>query len=418
MNHRTTVVLLQISFALLITGQSNAQMKDNSNALNKYSFDLYREVKVENENLLLSPLSTYYALLIAYEGSKSKTKQEFEKVLHLKNSGSSGKDYLYYLASNSDSCSGFRVSNAVWIDKNLQVEEGYKKAVSDNYLSDFKQTEFANKALAVSDINLWVAEKTNGRITEIVQAENINATTKLLISNAVYFKGEWLDKFEKRLTYPAPFFTSAENQFKVDFMNKKEILQYFENEEFQFISKPYKDSDLLFCVLLPKKLFGIEAIERKMDNDFFAKILDSTHYIKTSVSLPKIKLESSYELGDALKNAGLTSAFTLEANFSGITKEKPVMLEKVLHKTWIELDEEKTEAAAATATTIMIGSATRDAYKVFKADLPLCFSLLTITPKQYYLWEDMLNLPRARRLQKIKKTWKIDWNIEKRRNLQ
>ena len=359
---------------ILNTGQINAQTNDYGNSLNSYSFDLYREIKVEKKNLFLSPLSTYYALLVVYEGSKNTTKQEFEKVLYLKNSDSLKNAYLHNLASKSDSCSGFKVSNAIWLDKSLQVEGVYRMSVSDKYFTDFKRTEFAKTESAVSDINGWVSEKTNRRINEIVSAANLNSNTKLLISNAVYFKGEWLNKFEKQKTISATFFTSVENQYKVDFMNMTERLQYFENEEYQFISKPYRDSDLSFCIILPKKLFGIEEIEKKMNNDFFKKILDSIYYTKTSLSIPKLKLESSYELSDALKKAGLKSAFTSEADFSGITKETPLMLDQVLHKAWIDLDEEKTETAAAVVVVISITGL--PSYKVFKADHPFVFFVI------------------------------------------
>ncbi len=374
MNFKTITVLFIICLLILNTGQSSAQTNDSSNSLNSYSFDLYRETKVDNENLFLSPLSTYYALLVAYEGSENKTKHEFEKVLYLKNSGSLKNDYNHNLASKSDSCSGFRVSNAIWLDKSLQVERRFRKSVSDKYFSDFKRTEFADKESAVSEINSWVSDKTNRRINEIVSAEDINKDTKLLISNAVYFKGEWLNKFEKRKTISAPFFTSVENQYQVDFMRNVESLQYFENEAYQFISKPYKNSDLSFCIILPKKLFDIEEIEKKMNADFFKEILDSAYSAKTSLSIPKLKLKSSYELSNALKNAGLKSAFNSEADFSGITKETPLMIGQVLHKTWIELDEEKTEAAAATAVVIKITG--QASHKVFKADHPFVFFII------------------------------------------
>ncbi len=373
---RTNAILFIIYLLLLNITQLNAQTIDYDNPVNRYSFDLYRETKVENENLFLSPISTYYALLMAYEGSENRTKQEFEKVLHLKSSGTLKNDYLYHLACKLDSGSGFKVSNAIWLDKSLHVEGDYSRSVSNKYFSDFKQTEFANTAAAISDINQWVSEKTNKRITEIVSAENVNQDTKLLIANAVYFKGEWLDKFEKKQTYPAIFFANAENQYKIDFMKKREIIQYFENEEYQFISKPYKDSDLSFCIILPKKLFGIEKIEKKLNTDFLKGIFDNTYYTKTSLSIPKLKLEASYELSDALKNAGLKSAFINDADFSGITKEAPLMLNKVLHKTWIELDEEKTEAAAATVATIMVTGAKLASFKVFNADHPFVFFIL------------------------------------------
>jgi len=142
------------------------------------------------------------------------------------------------------------------------------------------------------------------------------------------------------------------------------------------LSKPYKASDISFCVILPKKLFGIGDIEKKMNNDFFDKILDNTYRTKISLSIPKFKLESSYVLNEALKNAGLKSAFSTKADFTGITKKVPLMLGQVIHKTWIEIDEEKTEAAAATAVTIMITGGKPTSYKVFTADHPFVFIII------------------------------------------
>lgn len=377
MNLKSIAILFIMYLMLAYPGQLNAQNNDNSNSLNRYSFDLYRATKAENKNLLLSPLSTYYALLVSYEGSKNRTKQEFEKALYLESSGSPKTDYLQKLKNQSDSSSGFKCFNAIWVDSGLEVKEGYRKSVSDKYFSDFRRIEFANSQSAVSAINGWVSERTNRRINGIVNAENFNADTKLLISNAVYFKGEWLDKFKKEQTSPGTFYSNVENQYRINFMRKKEILPYFENEEFQFISKPYKSSDITFCILLPKERFGIEAIEKAMNSDFFDKILDHIQPTKTILSIPHIKLESSVELSDVLKNAGLKSAFTNKADFSGITNEKPVRIEQVLHKTWIELDEEKTEAAAATAISVMIGAATpRDDSAVFIADHPFVFFIL------------------------------------------
>jgi len=369
-----TITILFIICLMNINIGLNAQTNDYINSLNSYSFDLYREINIGNENILLSPLSTYYALLMAYEGSKNKTKQEFEKVLYLGNQGSIKNDFIHNHASKSDSRSFYSVSNAIWVDKSVKIDEVFRNSVEHKYLSDFEQTDFTNANLAVSNINGWVSEKTNRRINEIVSSANINSETKMLISNAVYFKGEWLNKFEKQKTISAPFFTSVENQYKVDFMHMTENLQYFENDEYQFISKPYKDSNFSFCIILPKKLFGIEEIEKKLNTDFFKETLDSTYSAKTLLSIPKLKLESSSKLKDALKNVGLKTAFTSEADFSGITKEAPLMLGQVLHNTWIELDEEKTEAAAATAVVVRITGL--PSYKVFKADHPFVFFVM------------------------------------------
>ncbi len=308
MNSKCIAILFIICLMILNIRQLNAQTTDYFNSLNRYSFDLYRGIKVEKENLFLSPLSTYFALLVAYEGSRNKTKQEFEKVLYLKSSGSLKNDYLHNLAGSQDSSPGLIVSNAIWLNKNFQVEDGYRKSVSEKYFSDFKQTDFADAEKAASDINRWVSEKTNQRINTIADAGNINPDTKILISNAVYFKGEWLNKFEKQKTISGTFFADAENQYKIDFMKMTEMLQYFENEELQFISKPYRGSDFSFCIILPKKIFGIEEIEKKMNFNFFKEISENTYITLTSFTMPKFKLESKYELTTALKNAGLKCA--------------------------------------------------------------------------------------------------------------
>lgn len=371
------VVVVCINFLVILNSLVlHAQNKDFSNSINSYSFDLYRGSVKGNENLLLSPLSTYYILLMAYEGAKEKTKQEFEKVLYLRSPKSSMQKYFGSFPNDSNSYGGFEMNNAVWLDKNLQTESKYENAVSEKYFSELKRTDFSNPTSAISAINQWVSDNTNGRIREIVNDKNVIPETGLLLSNSVYFKGEWLEKFDKRHTQTATFFASPENQYKVDFMKKREILRYFENNDFQIISKPYKSSKLSFCIILPKKLFALEVIEKEMNGNILNAVLDSSYYVNTSITIPKLKLEYDIELSEALKKAGLKSAFTTNANFSGITKEMPLKLGAVVHKTWIELDEEKTEAAAATVAPILIGSARMSSFKVFNADHPFIFLII------------------------------------------
>jgi len=361
---------------LCCIGQINAQTSHDSKSLNSYSFDLYRLTKVKNENLFLSPLSTYYALLLAYEGSSGKTKQEFKKVLYLENSEVLENGLLQNIAGPRDSYSGFNAYNAIWLDNRLNVKRQYRKAVSDKYFSDLKQTNFKNVQSSVLAINGWVTEKTNRKVNKIVSAENLDKDTRLVISNAVYFKGEWLNKFKKRYTHPSTFYSNAESLYTTNFMQQKEIVQYFENDELQFIAKPYKSSNLSFCILLPKKLFGIRKFEEKLNNRFLNDIIDQSAYAKILLYIPKFKMEWGSDLADALKIAGLKSAFSSEADFSGITKAKPLNLGSVLHKTWLELDEEKTEAAAATAVITVVGAGKLDAFKVFNADHPFVFFIL------------------------------------------
>ncbi len=374
MNYKSIAILVIIFLMMTDMGPLHAQHVESSKSLNQYAFDLYRELKDEKENVFLSPLSTYYALLSAYEGSKNKTKAAFENVLYLKDSARSNRVYLYKLTSKSDSLSGLIISNAVWVDQKFQVEAAFKNAVSSKYSSDFKQTDFANTELAVLDINRWVSDKTNQRITDMLSPSDINSETKLMISNAVYFKGEWLNKFEKLRTAEATFFKDTENQYKIDFMNITENLNYFENEAFQFVAKPYKDSDVSFCVLLPKTLYGLKAIEKSLNAEFFSEILEQTVTTKVWLSIPKIEMETRYKLKSALTNMGLNDVFNNEADFSGILKNEPLAIGQVAHKTYIGINEDYTEASAATTTNVYIRG--MPSYKTFKADHPFVFFIV------------------------------------------
>lgn len=368
--------ILTLTLILLLnchSGIVNAQTGTKDNPINHYSFDLYHQTKAIDGNLLLSPASTWFALMAAYEGSAGTTKQEFEKVLFRKSPGSGGEMKLTGVVQTSNQVPGLQISNAIWVDKGLEVDNAYKKKVSGFHSTDFRQTLFSNPRRAVTDINGWVADRTNNRIKEMISAENLNPDTRLMISNAVYFKDEWLEKFEKKMTRPATFFTSLEDHYTIDFMQKKELLPYYETDDFQFVSKPYTSSGISFGVLLPKKLFGIGELEAKLGGAMFDRILDSLYYTRVMLTIPKMKLESSFELSDALKGAGLTTAFTDDADFSGITRDVPLKLGQVFHKTWLSMDEEKTEAAAATTTNIMVGAGRLDAYKVVKADHPFVF---------------------------------------------
>jgi len=375
---KNLTILLILCLSMLASSLVIAQNNNFNNSINRYSLDLYHQTKVESENLFLSPLSTYFLLLMAYEGSENKTKQEFEKVLYLNSSDSLKNSSQHNIASKLATNPNFKVYNAIWIDKNLPIKAEYSERVINKYSSEIKQTDFSNIQSAISEINNWVSDKTNHRITEIVNVYTINSNVKVLLSNAVYFKAEWLNKFEKQQTKSELFYSNSENQYKIDFMKKTEKLQYFENEELQLISKPYKDSTLSFCIILPKKLFGIGEIEEKLNSEMFDKIINNTNYALTSLSIPKFSLEFDYQLSESLKNLGLRTALSYEADFSGIT-QTPLTLGSVVHKTWFELDEEKTEAVAATTTSLITGL--HPSYKVFNADHPFVFCIIDKSTK-------------------------------------
>lgn len=370
--------ILILTIAIISYLSLNAQNDNLTKSLNDYSFDLYNQMKSENENLFISPLSTYNALLIAYEGAKSETRQEFESVLHIDNSDylSNFKDFSENLITWRDSSNYLNISNAIWIQKDFSVKENYKKIIKQKYSSDLKTVDFKQKISATNEINDWVTNKTNGLIENIISPEDINNDTRLVISNAINFIGKWSHKFDKNLTKLDDFYAMDKERSEIDFMNKTEYLKYYENNEYQFISKSYQGDDKSFCIILPKKRYELTDLEKNFDNSKLVTIINNMHYSLVKLSIPKFKLETSYSLVESLKKLGLKKAFTKGADFSGITSRRPFLINKIDHKALIEIDEEKTEAASTTRITMMFGSTVVPKPKIVKADHPFTFMII------------------------------------------
>lgn len=375
MKYCTSLIIL-----LLITSSAYSQTDRLTKSLNSYTFDLYGQIKTDNENLFISPLSTYYALLVAYEGAKNETKAEFERVLHIDNAESltNFKDFSENLISWRDSSNYLNISNAIWIQKDFSVITDYKNEIIEKYSSDFKTVDFKQKITASNEINNWVTNKTNGLIKDIISPNDINTDTRLIILNAIYFIGKWADEFDKIFTKSDDFYSINKERSEVDFMCKMEYLEYYENTDFQFISKPYEGNDKSFCIILPKKRYGLIDIENILTDSILDAITHNTDYLEVRLSIPKFKLETTYSLKEPLIKLGLEKAFTPNADFSGITREVPLMIDKVTHKTYIEINEEKTEAAAATIVEMLDcstgGSMSRP--KIFRVDHPFTFMII------------------------------------------
>lgn len=376
-----------IPFLILIsmsTMESNAQTAGLTSSLNKYSFDLYREIKKQNDNLFISPVSTYVALLIAYEGAGFATKNEFNKVLNIDKTDSLAglKSFIADLTNFKNSSNYINMANAIWIQDQFKIEKNYLDRVNGIYLAEIKGIDFLKKLTALSVINQWVSDKTNGKIKEIVKANDINENTRLIISNAIYFIGKWADEFDKNLTKADDFYSILKNRTPIDFMNKTESLKYFENQDFQFVAIPYEGDDKSFCIILPKERYGIDHIESSINNKLLDSVLDQSKRLSVNLSIPKFKLETSYSLIEPLKRLGLKAAFTSQADFSGISRDGQLMINAVNHKAYIEIDEKKTEAAASTAIAMMTGAVRNLVQpRIFKADHPFIFMILDNTTK-------------------------------------
>ena len=232
---------------------------------------------------------------------------------------------------------------------------------------DFAQTEQARKA-----INDWVSQQTKDKIKDLIPEGVLSDATRLVLTNAIYFKSNWAEKFEKDVTRDGPFKVSADKSVDVPMMHLTHRFRYMENDELQMLEMPYSRNELSMVILLPKKADGLADIEKNLTAANIGK-----EAVSVQVTLPKFKITSAFGVGETLKAMGMTDAFdSKKADFSGMTEKEKLFISAVIHKAFVAVDEEGTEAAAATAVVMDAGAPPRqEESKVFKADHPFAFMI-------------------------------------------
>ncbi len=324
-------------------------------AVNAFAFDIFREVHEVNEgNLFISPYSIFTALAMTYEGARGETAEEMANVLNVKQDNESFHIYmknLYEVLNTKNEEYNISTANALWVKENLQLLEAYLNVIREHYGGDATEVDFSNPTESAAIINQWVENQTNGLIKDLITADAISPLTALILTNAIYFKGIWETQFDPVNTTNRTFETTAETSVEaptMSFIDTEDVFYYTETDDLQILELPYTGDDISMIILLPKNNDLSPAIDT-IDNDMFSEWIESMVETKVDIYLPKFKVETSYSLGDYLIELGMNIPFTSEANFSGITGRRDLFISKVLHKAFIDVNEEGTEAAAATA---------------------------------------------------------------------
>ena len=379
--------ILILIFTFLTTIRIAAQQVDMAGSLNSFSFDLYKQLKSDKENLFFSPLSIDIALLMAREGARSDTKSDFEKVLHIGSTMNTklAHDFILNLKSFKDSTNRLSVANAIWIQNNYKIKTDFQNRIQANYFEDVFLVNFLDPVKSATRINTWTSQKTNNLIDNIISSDQMNNNIKLLLTNAIYFIARWDREFYANQTILDKFYGINCDSVEINFMHETGVLNYFENNDFQFISKYYKGNDKSFCVILPKVREGISSLEATMNKPMLDSIFKQAVLSDVDLSLPKFKLEGSYSLNESLRKLGLKRAFSKDADFSGISVQSKLKINEVLHKTYIQMNEFKTEAAAVTSVYCTDGlmpvEPLKPETKVFNANHPFLFMILDTKTK-------------------------------------
>ena len=358
--------------------------KDNSD----FAFNLYRRLSDEDGNLFYSPYSISLALAMTYAGARGETEQQMadtmrfllppdrlhpafnalDQELASRGEGAEGKDDK-----------GFRMNivNALWGQKDYAFLEEFLDLLAENYGAGLRLLDFVN---APEDsrvtINDWVSEQTEGKIEDLIPQGVIDAMTRLVLTNAIYFNAAWQNPFTESLTHDGTFHLLDGGEVTVPLMRQAERFGYVDGDGYVAVEMPYDGGEMSMVVLLPDT-GRFEAFEDTLDADGVAAIIDGLTYRQVDLTMPKFEFESEMSLVKALAAMGMPVAFSGSADFSGMTGNRDLFIGDVLHKAFVSVDEAGTEAAAATAVVMELSAAPEQPVEV-TVDRPFIFLIRDI----------------------------------------
>jgi serpin B len=351
-------------------------------ANNHFAFDLYSHLDPNKGNIFFSPYSLSSALTMVYEGARNQTADEMRTVLHLPSDEVDWRtDLSNFIQSMNTAHQAYELStaNALWAQKAYPFKEGYLKLIKDTYFAEARNLDFVSDPEASRvTINSWVSKNTKDRINDLLPPRSITPETRLILTNAVYFKGKWETPFDKGDTKSDTFWLDPSQSVQTDMMTLEgKSFDYMDNDQAQVLLLPYQGDDLSMLIVLPRSK-DIQGLEKILNQDILKQWQGGMTSQEVNVSIPKFKFDSGYEMSGILSGMGMNLAFDPNnADFSGMADkvhDENLYIGGVFHKAWIETNEEGTEAAAATAVGMMAGAMYHpQERKVFRADHPFIF---------------------------------------------
>ena len=375
--------MLMLSFACgSRLGATSAQTQPLVEGNTAFALDLYGQLKAAPGNLFFSPYSISTALAMTYAGARGDTETQMGKVLHFtgdQRSLHAAFGQLQRQLGEAGKAKGIElnVANALWAQKGHTFLPAFLGTAKGEYQANLSQADFKTAAEAArGEINQWVAQKTKDKIKDILPPGSVDAATRLVLANAIYFKGAWFKPFEKAGTSTQPFHLTLTRQADVPLMHHLDNVRYMENADFQAVELPYSSRGLSMVILLPRPLDGCAQLETRLTPELLADALQQMKQQKVEIYLPRFKLESSFNLNRTLVNMGMPDAFGSKADFSGMDATRTLFISCVFHKAWGEVNEEGTEAAAATVVGVAAMAMPMHPPPpppVFRADHPFLF---------------------------------------------
>ena len=353
----------------------SADMQTIAEGNNRFALELFAKLREsENGNLFFSPYSIHTALGMTATGAKGTTRDQMVQVLHLPAdeqkalaSGDMGRYYAHPRRHVELS-----VANAIWGQKSSGWRPEWLALQQDRFGAGFQEADFQTNPNAERQrINQWVEEKTQKRIKELLRRDQVTNRTRMVLANAIYFKGKWAEQFDSKKTHEAPFHLGGGKTVQVPTMHGAPPCRIGHLADVEVLELPYKGSELSMVIILPTQHDGLPSIEKQLSAEAFGKWIGALQEAKDwPVSLPPFRIESRFDLPPQLQALGMIDAFQDGvANFNGMRPGAGLCIGHVAHKAFVEVNEEGTEAAAATAVVMREKSAPR----TFEVDHPFLF---------------------------------------------
>ena len=372
-------------------GSTPKGIQEVVNANNQFAFDLYSELaKTEKDNIFYSPYSISAALAMTYEGAKGKTAEEIKEVFHFPETSVLRPNYAAIYNKINENNKEYQLStgNALWVQQDYLLLNDYSEAVERYYGGKASNVDFIKETeKSRQTINSFIEEQTNNKVKELIPAGQVDHLTRLVITNAIYFKGTWEWEFDKSDTRDKNFYITPENVVKTPMMymdSDKATFNYADLEKLQILELPYKGDKISMLILLPKQgeaydyekgekityNYNLEDIELSSEklNEYKSEMQETK---LSAIYLPKFKFDTKYFMVSTLSEMGMPTAFSMQADLSGIDGSQNLYIQNVIHQAFVQVDEKGTEAAAATSITIGFKSAMPS--NVFTADHPFIF---------------------------------------------
>jgi len=371
------VILLALSGGAMMS-QPSGDIKRVVNGNTKFACELYQKLAAADGNLFFSPYSISAALAMTYGGARGNTAKEMAATLHFDGPQQPFHEAFGALTrklQGEDKKRRFQlhIANRLWGQKDFGFVPEFIASSREHYGAGLEEVDFIGATeQARQAINAWVQKQTQDKIKDLLKPGILNNLTRLVLTNAIYFKAAWIEPFDPKNTKPGDFLAGGVKKTQVPMMRHSQRTRFMETDDFSALELPYEQHELSMMVRLPKKSDGLAALEKTLTDEQLQKCLAKLSDRQVDIQLPKFKTTAEFRLDQVLQEMGMRDAFDdTKADFTGLSSMKGLSITAVVHKAFIDVNEAGTEAAAATAVVIGLRSLPQPA--TFHADHPFIY---------------------------------------------